>query len=79
MYTVVLSAHGNPDRRQNPYECVAPFEVETCDTIKECQLRVREYIETWDIGGGNWTGGDVYLEGKYIGNISYNGRFWEEP
>ena len=46
-------------------------------SIDECQDSVRKYIEEYDVGAGNWIGGQVYDGvGEYIGKISYNGRFW---
>ena len=34
------------------------------------------FIEEWRLGGGNWTGGVVRLNGRIIARISYNGRSW---
>lgn len=32
----------------------------------------------WDLGGGNWSGGQVYnAEGRVIAEVSYNGRVWQ--
>lgn len=75
-YSVILSAHGNPDHYQSPYERVAPVSAAHCESIEECQAAVAAYIEKYDLGGGNWTGGDVYRYGEVVGRISYNGRFW---
>ena len=37
---------------------------------------MRKYIEDYDIGSGNWIGGQVYDDdGNLIGQIHYNGRF----
>jgi hypothetical protein len=47
-------------------------------SIEDAQSKVRKYIDDNDLGGGNWTGGDVYKDGKKIGRISYNGRWWSE-
>ena len=80
-YAVTLSAHGNIDHGQNPYEMlygVSP-EMGYADTIEELQQIVREYISENALGSGNWTGGEVYdaSEDLKIGYISYNGRYWE--
>ena len=75
-YSVILSAHGNPDHYESPFEKVAPTEVAHCKSIEECQAKVREYIDKHDLGGGNFTGGDVYQYGEVIGRISYNSRYW---
>ena len=45
----------------------------TNDAIRAC----RQYISRNELGCGNWTGGDVFNNGEYIGRISYNGRFWQ--
>ena len=79
IYSVVLRSCGNPDRGQNPYEplCGVPTERVYAASIEECQHRVLQYIEEYDLGGGNWAGGEVYDGiGNVIGNISYNGCFW---
>lgn len=75
-YSVILSAHGNPDHYESPLEQVAPNCIAHCESIEECQAKVREYIDKYDLGGGNWTGGDVYQNGEVVGCISYNSRFW---
>ena len=75
-YSVVLSAHGNPDHYESPFEEVAPNEVANCECIEDCQAAVRKYIDKHDLGAGNWTGGDVFHNGEVIGRISYNSRYW---
>ena len=75
-YSVKVSAHGNPDHGQIPYMTVAPGGFVFADSIEECQTIVRKYIEEHNLGGGNWTGGEVYEDGVQIGSISYNGRYW---
>lgn len=77
-YTVELTAHGNIDHGENPYEALAGVEQTTrsADTIEELQKIVRDYIEEHNLGGGQWTGGKVTENGKEIGRISYNGRYW---
>ena len=75
-YSVILSAHGNPDHYESPFKEVADGAVVHCESIEECQAAVRKYIADNDLGGGNWTGGDVYQHGEIVGSISYNGRYW---
>jgi hypothetical protein len=36
----------------------------------------RDYIARYNLGAGNWAGGEVRMDGKAIGRVSYNGRFW---
>ena len=47
------------------------------DDIEDASYVCRRYIDRNELGGGNWTGGDVFNNGEYIGRISYNGRFWQ--
>ena len=81
MYKVTLSACGNIDIGENPYDNIVggvriePNVVE-CESIEECQKVVRKYIKENDLGGSNWIGGKVYKNGTQVGYISYNGRYW---
>ena len=77
-YEVRLSSCGNIDIGQNPDKPLfgVPNGDYQFDSIEECQSAVRDYIDKHDLGAGNWSGGNVYENGKYIGLISYNGRFW---
>lgn len=36
-----------------------------------------DFIRAWDLGGGNWTGGEVASDGKVVARVSYNGRVWD--
>ena len=77
-YIVDLSTCGNIDYGQNPYEPMygVPSYMFKCQTIEEGIQEVRRYIELFDIGFGNWIGGQVYDENdNLIGRICYNGRF----
>jgi len=38
-----------------------------------CQAYIRKY----DLGGGNWAGGDIWIGAKHVGYVSFNGRVWE--
>ena len=83
MYTVTLSACGNIDHNENPYSNIVngitvKGGIVVADSIEECQRLVRNYIEDNYLGGGNWTGGRVFENGKRVGYISYNGRYWEK-
>lgn len=80
-YSVLLTSCGNPDKGQNPDEALwgVPTQRVYANSIEELQKVVREYIEEYDLGGGNWSGGEVYdRSGTVIGNISYNGRYWQK-
>lgn len=73
---VVLSCAGNPDFNQ--YAAPAAAQQQACDTITEAAQACRRYISENNLGGGNWTGGQVYHPVKgLIAQISYNGRVWQ--
>lgn len=77
-YIVDLSTCGNIDYGQNPYEPMYGVSsyMFKCQTIEEGIQEVRRYIELFDIGSGNWIGGQVYDENdNLIGRIHYNGKF----
>lgn len=42
-------------------------------------MAARDYIETHNLGAGNWSGGYVFDEyDNQEGYISYNGKYWEK-
>ena len=48
------------------------------DTIAEAAAICRAYIEHYDLGGGNWNGGQIVnADGVVIGRVSYNGCVWD--
>ena len=79
LLTVKLSHASNPDIAGGywdgkPKQCTMRVRVRT---IEEAQAQCRAYIEQNGLGGGNWTGGQVTDETKYVvGRIAYNGRFF---
>ena len=83
MYTVILSACGNIDHNENPYSnnvngIEVKKEMVEAESIEECQKAVEDYIEENDLGGGNWSGGQVFKDDERVGYISYNRRYWEK-
>lgn len=72
-----LSSCGNPDFNQSaplsPYKEVPIF------TLKSAVAVCKKYIAFWNLGGGNWTGGQILEEknGKQIAQVSYNGKLWD--
>jgi hypothetical protein len=75
--TVRLSSCGNPDLMQNPNDSLSPtiiFEVATLEGASRICMR---YIANMNLGGGNWSGGQVYKGNKQIARVSYNGRIWD--
>lgn len=77
---VLLANRGNPDFGQDPNNPVFgnPGDQWVIAKSNEDASRLcREYIEKWNLGGGNWFGGDVMEGHQHIGCISYNGRMWD--
>jgi|GEM_PF-1008240 len=77
MMTVKLSSCGNPDHGQNPNDSLSPTVSCEVATFKGASLICTKYIANWNLGGGNWAGGQVYEDGKQVARISYNGRVWD--
>lgn len=77
---VLLASAGNPDHGEDPEHPVpgVPKGTLNVKSIAEASAACRKYIDTYGLGGGNWTGGDVTKDGEIIARISYNGRAWEE-
>lgn len=86
MLLVHLSHEANPDIKhgywQDPTDDGKPVYAPVAD-IRHASATCRQFIERNGLGGGNWTGGAVYLaedngnRGQHIANISYNGRAWD--
>ena len=78
---VNLSNCGNPDYGQDERKPLhgtfnTMLLVPSLDVAK---VMCREYIRHHGLGGGNWSGGQVYLADSLIqvAQISYNGRAWD--
>lgn len=74
MITLKLRSVGNPDHGQ--YAPVSEKKTVEVSTIAEAIKACEDYIEEWNLGGGNFVDPRVMQDGKHIGYISYNGRFW---
>ena len=77
MMTVKLSSCGNPDFRQNPNDCLSPPVHIQVATLEGASLICMKYIASWNLGGGNWSGGQVYFGNAQIASVGYNGRIWD--
>lgn len=71
---VAITAHGNPDRGEPPGRFLA-LEA-TVRSLTEASAVCLWAIREHDLGGGNWTGGEVFCEGRERAYVSYNGRVW---
>jgi len=81
-YRVRLAHTPNPDIRDNGGYWSAMRRQKSplfrlVASLAEASRTCREYIEQNDLGGGNWTGGQVCLGNVEIGRVSYNGRVWD--
>jgi hypothetical protein len=74
VYRIRMRSVGNPDVRQ--FASVSfPLSV-TATHLSTIRVAVDRYIETWELGAGNWPRCPVRRDGKVIGHFSYNRRFW---
>lgn len=81
-FTVKLANVGNPDYRQDSEN---PLPDTVCgwahvDDLKSAVKLCRQYITFYELGGGNWSGGEItrVSDGLVIGRVSYNGRVWAQ-
>lgn len=74
MFTTILCSTGNPDHAQ--YAAPSPRKSAKVCSIEEAVSVCREYIDEWNLGGGNWCGdaGKVLSSGSLVAQIAYNGR-----
>lgn len=75
IFTMRLSSSGNPDHGQ--YVPVSDPKVVQGSTLAEMRKAAQDYIDEWNLGGGNWKDPVVKQGSKVIGYFSYNGRLWE--
>lgn len=74
MIEMKLRSVGNPDFGQ--YAPVSEPKVVQVPDLKAAVDACWAYIQEWNLGGGNFVDPKVIEDGKLIGTISYNGRFW---
>ena len=75
MFRLKLASVPNPDHAE--WFSLAPLRYITVDSLKDASKKCREYIEEFNLGSGNWAGGQVSQNRKQIARISYNGRVWK--
>jgi hypothetical protein len=78
-YKVLLASVGNPDfgqDRRRPLPGV-PRKTLRVASLADASKACRAYIAHYELGGGNWLGGEVTKDGVVVAKISYNGRAWE--
>lgn len=76
---VALEAKPNPDFQPNTHNGRISIKryIREVSSLREASEVCQRFIKKNDLGGGNWTGGQVYDQGKQIAEISYNGRAWD--
>lgn len=74
-FVMKLASVGNPDYGQ--YAPLSEPQTVICDTLEQCAQEARAYIETWDLGGGNWPRTFISQNGRRVARVSYNGRVWD--
>ena len=80
MYSIKTEVCGNPDYGQNPKRAPYGVKIITIETngFRELVDCVRNWQHENDIGGGNWMNPAVYLDGKAVGYMYYNGKVWAD-
>ncbi len=71
-----LASRGNADRGQNPalpFEQAPPNAWVLVRDVQDASLVARGFIAAYDLGGGNWAGGEVVDAGQHVATIAYNG------
>jgi hypothetical protein len=78
-YKVLLASVGNPDFGQLRTRSLpgVPRRTIRVASLADASKACLAYIQHYELGGGNWSGGDVQKDGAVIARISYNGRAWE--
>jgi hypothetical protein len=78
-YKVLLASIGNPDFGQDSRRSLpgVPRQTLRVASLMDASTACRAYIEHYELGGGNWHGGEVKKGTTVIAQISYNGRAWE--
>lgn len=72
---LILKSLPNPDHN----ESISPapgFRIQV-PSLENASKSCMEYIAKFNLGAGNWAGGDVYDGQRLVANISYNGRIWK--
>lgn len=76
---VTLKADPNPDFGGGTRQGTVRKRQTTAEvsSFAEASRVCREYIEEHGLGGGNWTGGQIWEDGVPVAYVSYNGRVWK--
>jgi len=79
-FAVKLASVGNPDHGEDPDSSMdgVPEAWGHVGTLTEARALCEHFITFFNLGGGNWSGGEVVRQsdGLVVGRFSYNGRLW---
>lgn len=73
---VFLKSCGNPDHGQDPdrkYYLSEPDRVVQVSSYAEASKVCREFIVRNDLGRGNWSGGQIVIDGEFVAKVNYAG------
>ena len=76
---VILTSCGNPDHFQDPNQPMfgcQPGCIVTVNSLEEASTKCKEFIKENCLGAGNWIGGKVYENDRYIAQISFSGKIF---
>jgi len=76
LFLVKLSACQNPDHaeKQNLPKPTSKVVL----SYKEASEACRAFINEYDLGAGNWKGGQIFNQGNtQVAYVSYNGKVWD--
>jgi hypothetical protein len=80
-FVVVLASCGNIDFGQDPRRSLpgVPKKRLRVASLRDASEACRLYIKHYELGGGNWIGGQVHgrTGSEPVAQISYNGRAWK--
>ena len=76
-FCVVARSCGNPDFGQSPRTNVCPPLISPGFSLKECVQAFRDWITSFDLGGGNIGDAVIFKKDDPYCRISYNGRCWD--
>ena len=78
-YKVMLASVGNPDFGQDSRRSLpgVPRRTIRVASLADASKACRAYIAHYELGCGNWLGGEVQKDGTVFAKISYNGRAWD--
>lgn len=78
-YSLFLRAVPNPDFGPQTHQATVdvPGRWILVDSLTDARRKALDFIRAWDLGGGNWNGGDIARNGKVFARVSYNGKIWD--